>query len=145
MHRQRIISNKSLLQNAIRTGLPQYIQGKAFSYRSWQPPGFNVISNAPCNYEHVGNMDPSGGDILAPSIDDVEVGFEPGRKILDTNNSQASSSANKIDALLVEKSANPEKSRSKKYLKKRRQSDEQNTQWLGDKVFQNVSNYATVH
>ena len=40
--RQKIISNKSLLQNATRIGLPAYIQSKAFAFKSWQPPHFQV-------------------------------------------------------------------------------------------------------
>ena len=40
--RQKIISNKSLLQNATRIGLPSYIQSKAFAFKSWQPPHFQV-------------------------------------------------------------------------------------------------------
>lgn len=40
--RQKIISNKSLLQNATRVGLPAYIQSKAFAFKSWQPPYFQV-------------------------------------------------------------------------------------------------------
>jgi endoribonuclease Dicer len=40
--RQKIISNKSLLQNATRIGLPSYIQSKAFAFKSWQPPNFQV-------------------------------------------------------------------------------------------------------
>ena len=40
--RQKIISNKSLLQNATRIGLPAYIQSKAFAFKSWQPPRFQV-------------------------------------------------------------------------------------------------------
>ncbi|KAF8165429.1 hypothetical protein B0H34DRAFT_689150 [Crassisporium funariophilum] len=40
--RQKIISNKSLLQHSTRVGLPAYIQSKEFGYKSWQPPNFHV-------------------------------------------------------------------------------------------------------
>ena len=40
--RQKIISNRSLLRNANRCGLPQYIQSKTFTLKSWSPPGFHV-------------------------------------------------------------------------------------------------------
>lgn len=42
--RQRIISNRSLLRNAISSGLPQYIQARPFTFKSWQPPNFSVES-----------------------------------------------------------------------------------------------------
>ncbi|KIJ56735.1 hypothetical protein M422DRAFT_57385 [Sphaerobolus stellatus SS14] len=41
--RQRIISNRSLLKNADRSGLPQYIQSKPFTSKAWQPPNFRVF------------------------------------------------------------------------------------------------------
>lgn len=41
--RQRIISNRSLLKNADRSGLPQYIQSKPFTCKTWIPPNFKVF------------------------------------------------------------------------------------------------------
>ncbi|TDL29625.1 ribonuclease III [Rickenella mellea] len=40
--RQRIISNRSLLRNADRSGLPQFIQSKPFTTKLWAPPNFEV-------------------------------------------------------------------------------------------------------
>lgn len=40
--RQRIISNKVLMQSADRIGLPQYVQSKPFSHKLWYPPNFTV-------------------------------------------------------------------------------------------------------
>ncbi|KAH8113318.1 ribonuclease III [Phellopilus nigrolimitatus] len=40
--RQRIISNRSLLRNANRCGLPQYIQSKPFTPKNWFPLNFFV-------------------------------------------------------------------------------------------------------
>lgn len=40
--RQHIISNRSLMQSADRTGLPQFIHGKPFSYKMWHPPNFTI-------------------------------------------------------------------------------------------------------
>ncbi|KAL4075936.1 hypothetical protein J3A83DRAFT_4088626 [Scleroderma citrinum] len=40
--RQRIISNKVLMESADRTGLLQYIQGKPFGYKHWHPPNFTI-------------------------------------------------------------------------------------------------------
>jgi endoribonuclease Dicer len=44
--RQRIISNKSLFQNASHVGLPAYIQAKPFAPRQWRPPNF-VLNRGP--------------------------------------------------------------------------------------------------
>lgn len=40
--RQKIISNRSLLFHASRIGMPAFIQSKAFAYKGWQPPNFQV-------------------------------------------------------------------------------------------------------
>ncbi|KAJ4466505.1 hypothetical protein J3R30DRAFT_3689707 [Lentinula aciculospora] len=37
-YRQAIISNKSLLKNAVAVGLPSFIQSKPFSFKGWHPP-----------------------------------------------------------------------------------------------------------
>jgi len=72
--------------------------------------------------------------IAVPLADETEAEVESENKTLVSNNPQASSSANKIDAQLPVKSAFSEKPKFNKNFKKRRQSEEQNTQWLGDKV-----------
>ena len=41
--RQKIISNKSLLVNSDKSGLPQYIQSKPFVAKVWLPFGYKVI------------------------------------------------------------------------------------------------------
>lgn len=41
--RQRIISNRSLLKNADRSGLPQYVQSRPFTSKAWLPPNFRVF------------------------------------------------------------------------------------------------------
>lgn len=40
--RQKIISNRALLVNADKSGLPQYIQSKVFMPKLWVPQGFKV-------------------------------------------------------------------------------------------------------
>ena len=42
--RQKIVSNRSLLRNAIRCDIPQYIQTRALSVKAWGPPNFVVYS-----------------------------------------------------------------------------------------------------
>jgi len=41
--RQKIISNKSLLVNSDKSGLPQYIQSKPFIAKMWLPLGYKTI------------------------------------------------------------------------------------------------------
>jgi len=41
--RQKIISNKSLLVNSDKSGLPQYIQSKPFIAKMWLPLGYKVV------------------------------------------------------------------------------------------------------
>lgn len=43
--RQKIISNRSLLVNADKSGLPQYIQSKPFMPKLWVPQGYKVNNN----------------------------------------------------------------------------------------------------
>ena len=40
--RQKIISNKALLVNADKSGLPQYIQSKPFMPKLWTPQGYSI-------------------------------------------------------------------------------------------------------
>lgn len=48
--RQCIISNEVLMQSAVRSGLPQFIQGKPFSYKLWHPPNFTADSFPGSNF-----------------------------------------------------------------------------------------------
>ena len=43
--RQKIISNKSLLVNSDKSGIPQYIQSKPFIAKMWLPLGYKVIKS----------------------------------------------------------------------------------------------------
>ena len=45
--RQKIISNRSLLQNAREADVPQYIQSKPFTPRAWIPYNFKVARFIP--------------------------------------------------------------------------------------------------
>ena len=43
--RQKIISNKSLLVNSDKSGLPQYVQSKPFIAKMWLPLGYKVLKS----------------------------------------------------------------------------------------------------
>lgn len=104
--RQRIISNKVLMQNADRIGLPQYVQSKPFSHKLWYPPNFTV--------------DPL---LLSAVVDPAGSG--------DEINVTADMSQDKQDPVSQDEDKNPSNVSKKK---KRKLRDENVTQWLGDKV-----------
>lgn len=126
--RQRIISNKSLLNNASRAGLPSYIQAKPFTFKMWQPPNFEVPA--------------------APHINDAENAESPVGQGADSQDSRSARTTFKDesgqDISAADSGTQPPDSiqdykvlgthLSRKRLKKKRQQDEQNSQWLGDKV-----------
>jgi endoribonuclease Dicer len=131
--RQQIISNKSLLQNAIRVGLPSFIQSKPFTIKLWQPPNFSL---API----LGTQSPIEGADDDNSADDYDA-----MKTTGQGTSEKAAAASQPDS---SKATGPtahsqdpgfesplaEASKSKKRSKKKRQQDEQNYQWFGDKV-----------
>jgi endoribonuclease Dicer len=113
--RQKIISNKSLLQNACSVGLPPYIQAKPFTLRLWQPPNFAVLPNpGPTTVkkenseegEIMCDVDPDG---KPPVAQIVAQDLEPGAVSMETD-------------------------KPTKKSKKKKKQDEQHTQTLGDKV-----------
>lgn len=81
--RQRIISNRSLLKNADRSGLPQYIQSKPFTSKAWLPPNFRVFHPPrPVVSEEVSKDQEVSASIAAPDVTmhnskDVLLGEDP--------------------------------------------------------------------
>jgi endoribonuclease Dicer len=88
--RQKIISNKALLVNADKSGLPQYIQSKPFMPKLWTPRGYSILKplakplavNKDCDKSssvEIKEESPAGGDIdmlangLVHSNRDVEM------------------------------------------------------------------------
>jgi len=139
--RQRIISNRSLLQNATRVGLPQFIQAKPFTVKPWQPPNFAVLPNngivqssSVCSIEGDENnaedehVESDAKDTADPGA--AEPSAQPTVQA-DTLTETVSVTPAADGAAGSQPSA---ASRSKRRAKKKRQQDEQNNQWLGDKV-----------
>ncbi|KAH7887826.1 hypothetical protein F5I97DRAFT_1952052 [Phlebopus sp. FC_14] len=112
--RQRIISNKVLMQSADRTGLPQYIQGKPFSYKSWSPPNFTI--------------DPSS----AASTTEFRDG---GDETLTPYEYHESSSHLDLPISVPQPTELPTDSQRKK----KGSRDDNVTQWLGDKTIADVA------
>jgi endoribonuclease Dicer len=116
--RQRIISNKSLFQNARHVGLPAYIQAKPFAPRQWHPPNFvlNQLSRAPDNKATQG---PTSGD----DVEDSQSMDPAGISSTDPAPQRSFSQRETQTATVPAKKPNK---------KNKKQMEE--TQWLGDKV-----------
>ncbi|KAF7966789.1 hypothetical protein HWV62_36991 [Athelia sp. TMB] len=111
-HRQHIISNRSLLQSAGACGLPQYIQGRPFSFKSWQPPNFELGSYY---------RDHSDG-------------------VVDSRESRVNETETPTSPLNIDGEA-PIRAAGAKLKKKpkKKQSDDQQVQYLGDKAIADVA------
>ncbi len=116
--RQRLISNKSLLQNATRAGLPGYILSKPFVTKFWKPINYQLgqSTSSPDNNSAEGSSSqgPSTGGQPLPEI-------HPG----DPSTLQVSHAP-----IETKDGAKSQKKRGKK----KRQQIGQDTQVLGDKV-----------
>ena len=159
--RQKIISNKSLLQNATRIGLPAYIQSKAFAFKSWQPPNFQVY--IPPKMQKNGNPDTISENIDTLNNDSVldadldanqvldefpneaeditPVLLEPGELVETTSdnigNSLIASTVIPPDGEQPQSTPEIKGQASKKKQNGKRKkigSDERAVQWLGDKA-----------
>ena len=79
--RQRIVSNKVLMQNADRIGLPQYVQSKPFGHKLWYPPNFTVD---PLSLSSI--ADPAGsGDEIDVTVDVLQGKQDPASQDEDKN------------------------------------------------------------
>jgi endoribonuclease Dicer len=121
--RQKIISNKSLLQNACSVGLPPYIQAKPFTLRLWQPPNFSVLPN------------PGPTTVKKEPTEEVELIYEADH---DGKPSVAERTAQNVEPETPSTRSTAADKPTKKSKKKKKQ-DEQHTQTLGDKVWSFVA------
>ena len=130
VHRQHIISNKSLFQSANSIGLSQYIQVRPFTFKLWRPPNFTVLPHPPVTHdsqltemsmEHSApkRTDDAGGErssnTASPTVKKEPVDVLPslgnnGELVIDVSDAKG------------------------KINKKKKRSDDESTQWLGDKV-----------
>ncbi|KIO12868.1 hypothetical protein M404DRAFT_124868 [Pisolithus tinctorius Marx 270] len=106
--RQRIISNKVLMQSAVRSGLPQYIRGKPFSYKLWHPPNFTIDPLNVAEREVVGDEITTSGRV-------------------DTNNPATRTDAEGRAGVFLNVQE-----------RKKKSHDESVTQWLGSKTIADV-------
>jgi endoribonuclease Dicer len=122
--RQRIISNKALLHNAARTGLPSFIQARPFSLRMWQPPNFTVAPTPIRPPENVVDAGPvQNTDIQIPA-DEADSTPQHSLNSVDFHDPVSQ----KSDSVPEGGEGEPSRKRQK------RRQEEQCTQWLGNKV-----------
>jgi endoribonuclease Dicer len=157
--RQKIISNKSLLQNATRIGLPTYIQSKAFAFKSWQPPHFQVHipsniqkdTKSPIISEGIDMLN-NDSSILDADLDTIQaldefsnevedivpIVLEPG-ELVETTSMNSPISPTIVPPGGEQPQSTPEikgliSKKKQKGKRKKIGSDERTVQWLGDKV-----------
>ncbi|KAF9226467.1 hypothetical protein BS17DRAFT_775670 [Gyrodon lividus] len=113
--RQRIISNKVLMQSADRIGLPPYVQSKPFSHKLWNPPNFSVDPLPSSN-----NTESAGSG-------------NEGSVMVEISYANKSASHNEPELPGSSESADPQIRGGKK------PQDENATHWLGDKTIADVA------
>ena len=160
--RLRIISNKALFVNAESVGLAPYIQAKSLAPRQWTPPNYTVIpppppktltteSGATVNDNSTGRE--TGADILEAQRDEREnhdrtspgVGPDFDSHSVTADGFKSSDSVLHED-LVIEKASNDSvidegippdgvpKPAVGRPTPKKSKKDDQNVQWLGEKV-----------
>ncbi len=118
--RLRIISNRALFFNAENAGLAPYIQAKPLVPKQWCPPNFTVVPPPPPKVqenESATRVDKDGAESESTASGDFSA--EPGRRQGD------------IDRAPINDAAKPN---TEKLSSKKSKKDDQNVQWLGDKV-----------
>ncbi|KDQ64866.1 hypothetical protein JAAARDRAFT_684703 [Jaapia argillacea MUCL 33604] len=123
--RQRIISNKSLQEDAERAGIPPFIQSKPFVCKLWQPTNFEILPTGPSTKE----KEPSAEAVPPPPPPPTT----SGTPALGLFSGPADPTKD-----LENQPQNPSKKPSKRSRKDRQQED-QNFQWLGDKSIADVA------
>ena len=157
--RLRIISNKALFVNAESVGLAPYIQAKPLAPRQWTPPNYTVIPPPPRKIENGATMNDdgarkeTGADILEAQGEKQEkhdrtspgVGPDLDRHPVTVDGVKSSDSVLHED-LVIEKTSHdgvidegtpPDgvpKSAVGRPPPKKSKKDDQNVQWLGEKV-----------
>ena len=142
--RQRIISNRSLLRNANRCNLPQYIQSRSLLIKAWAPPNFEVHNNTnSINAED--EINDKVTDMPAKSASAEKLGSEsatlqvdraPKEALPDSPGGKTTGTANQA--------SDSGKTRRGRPSKRKRQSTQGEDQGLGDKVHAVLPPYSLV-
>jgi endoribonuclease Dicer len=128
--RQKIISNKALLVNADKSGLPQYIQSKPYMPKLWMPRGYSIVK--PGSKDLAANKDSGKGgsvEIKAESPDSGDIDML-GNGIAYDNGDTETADAKEL--------ASPSKAKRQDTVattsKSKKSLHDDDHQWLGDKV-----------
>ncbi len=147
--RQRIISNRSLLRNSVRCGLPQYIQSKALAIKVWAPPNFHIYHPPKPHREepvvqeeeneNTDRIDEQPVDEANAEEDHVKL--EDSKRPTPTgsgsvkNESDGEPSVRPADIGTAAQTEGTKKKKKNTASKKMKQEQENEIQWLGDKVW----------
>ncbi|TFY77295.1 hypothetical protein EWM64_g6716 [Hericium alpestre] len=146
--RLRIISNRALLLDADAAGLPPFIQAKPFVSKLWQPPNFMVLpppqvpSKAPEGTN--GSMDGSTIDLprvpssAEPTVSDISKGTDVAvERPSAAPEAKESASAGEPEGGTA--SGQQGQQAAVKKSKRKRQLEERDVHWLGDKAVADVA------
>lgn len=130
--RQKLISNKSLLENSNLIGLPVYIQAKPFPAKSWQPPNFRLTPRTSKSI-----IDKSDEEAVTPVILGSEMSSDAVEAAFTRTSTACNPHVSGLDLAVVNKTSNIDERDPPFYgktNKKKARQPEQSSQWLGDKV-----------
>lgn len=129
--RQKIISNKALLVNANRSGLPQYIQSKPFMPKLWLPKGYTILK--------LGQKSASANKAEQPVVQE-SLNTDNNEMDIDSKN-QAESDVEMEEASDASSAKTKKKKREVNILQPAHKTKrpkqawyDEDHQWLGDKV-----------
>lgn len=121
--RQRIISNRSLLQRARESDVPQYIQSKPFTTRTWVPYNFKIVKKV---------REPDGTEATTSVGDGVSGDSKDGTGEEHIENTGSGDGA--PDTVPDTEAATPAEIAARANAGKKRRWEDTRVQWLGDKV-----------
>ena len=137
--RQKVISNRALLQAAIRIDIPPYVRSMLFNTKSWVPPNFVTLAltgkdktkeAAGAGGKGEGEGPAAGGDDEV-STSNMSPGIPKGNKMTLPSLEQAKGASEGVPSEL-DSAASSKKKKTKRA--KKANEDEGPTQPLGDKV-----------
>lgn len=133
--RQRIISNQSLLKNADRSGLPQFIQSRPFNAKVWVPPNW-ILSCSPRKPEENQPVNIS----MTDHINAIRSNWDTERrdigvdKHVDLISKTVLIAENSLTSFDKKDSKISTSSKALRYTQKNTAMNDDGIQWLGDKV-----------
>lgn len=116
--RQRIISNRSLLQRARESDVPQYIQSKPFTPRTWMPYNFKIVKKV---------REPEEAEAPVAVTEEASSDVKEGEEVAAG------------EAVTGTEAAAPPEAVTQAIANKKRRWEDVRVQWLGDKCVADVA------